>query len=641
MILSFTLAATLAGGARAQPGEAQPLRRVVALLDYVAGDYARAVGEHGELLSEAEHAEQIGFVEDAARELRADAGGAGEDLARRLDTLKERVANRAPPAEVAAAARAVRDEVVQRFNVVLLPARPPDPGRGAQVYAQSCAACHGAGGHPNLALELPTKPPDFRSESGPLTAQRIFSAATYGVPKTAMPAFDTGLTDEQRWDVAFYVLSLATPAPSPHGLTLARAALAPTRYRDLATISNDDLRARLAAAGLNAAEQNEALAALRRGPFTEEAASSPQGLAQARAAVRGAVAQARSGDADGARRQLISAYLDHFEPHEAGLRARDGQLVQEIESAFLTLRTSIDGKDGQLEAHAARLDALLEKADAREPGGGVVAFVAALAIALREGVEAALLVAAMLALLRKGGRERDARAVHGGWITALAAGAVTWWISGALLLRLSGAHRELAEGVLQLITAALLLYASHWLLASLSAKRLVSFLSSRTRAAGSAAVIFGLTFLAAYREMFETVLFFRGLLLEAPGAGAAVAAGAATGLCALVALVAVFQRVGRRLKPRPLLVGCGVLLCGLAVLMVGHGVRSLQVLGALPLTVWGAFEVPALGLYATREGLCAQAFVLLALLVSALWTALRLRRDHDGDPEKRQATATA
>ena len=640
MILSFTLVATLGGGGAVRSSETQPLRRVVALLDYVAGDYARAVGEHGELLSEAEHAEQIGFVEDAARELRADADGAAEDLARRLDGLRNRVATRAPPADVIAAARAVREEIVQRFNVVLLPARPPDLARGAEVYAQSCAACHGADGRPNPGLELPTKPPDFQTEIGSLTPQRVFSAATYGVPNTAMPAFDTGLTDEQRWDAAFYVLSLATPGPSPHGLTLARAALAPTRYRDLATISDDDLRVRLKAAGLSAEGQKAALAALRRGPFTEEAQSSPHGLAQARAAVRRAVAQARSGDADGARRQLISAYLDHFESHEAGLRARDGQLVQDIESAFMALRTSIDGKDGQLDAHAARLDALLEKADAREPGGGVVAFVAALAIALREGVEAALLVAAMLALLRRGGRERDAHAVHGGWIAALLAGAVTWWLSGALLVRLSGAHRELADGVLQLVTAALLLDASHWLLASLSAKRLVSFLSSRTRAAGSAAVIFGLTFIAAYREMFETVLFFRGLLLEAPGAGAAVAAGAATGLCALVLLVVVFQRVGRRLKPRPLLVGCGILLCGLAVLMVGHGVRSLQVLGALPLTVWGAFQVPALGLYATREGVCAQSFVVVALLVSALWTALRRDRQ-DGDAEKGQASAAA
>src|SRR5205814_90782 len=82
---------------------------------------------------------------------------------------------------------------------------------------------------------------------------------------------------------------------------------------------------------------------------------------------------------------------------------------------------------------------------------------------------------------------------------------------------------------------------------------------------------------------------------------------------------AAFQRLGKKLKPRLLMVTCGVMLCGLAVLMVGNGVRSLQVLGALPLTVWGAFELPALGLYATREGLLAQAVVLIGLVISAPW----------------------
>ena len=636
MILTISL---VAAAARAQPGDAQPLRRVVALLDYVSNDYARAVGEHGELLSEAEHSEQVGFVQDAARELRADAGRSGEDLAQRLDALVLRVEGRAGPAEVAQSARAVRDEIVQRFGVVLVPQRAPDPRHGAEVYAQSCAACHGPDGHPNAALGLETKPPDFRTEAGPFTAQRIFSAATYGVPKTAMPAFDSGLTDEDRWDVAFYVLSLSHPGPTPRGLELARAALIPTRYADLATLSDDDLRVRMSAAGLGPAEQDLALASVRGGPFAEDVKSPANGLAQARGAVQKAILLARTGDKESARRALISAYLDHFEPHEAGLRARDRQLVQDVESAFLALRASIDGKDAQLDAHAARLDSLLEKADARGPGGGLVAFLAALVIALREGVEAALLVAAMLALLRKAGRQRDAHAVHLGWASALLVGVATWWGSGMLLVRLSGAHRELAEGVLQLVTAALLLYASHWLLASLSAKRLVSFLSAKTMAAGSAAVILGLTFLAVYREMFETVLFFRGLLLETPGNGAAVAAGAGLGLCALVGLVVAFQRLGRRLQPRPLLVTCGILLCGLAVLMVGHGVRSLQVLGAVPLTVWGAFQVPALGLYATREGLGAQAFVLLALIGSALWT--RLRRDRDGGPANRQAPAAA
>jgi len=638
MILSLSLAAL---AVQAQPGEAQPLRRVVALLDYVSNDYARAVGEHGEVLSEAEHAEQIGFVQDAASELRADVDGRGEDLAKRLDSLVLRVQGRAPPAEVAGTARAVRDEIVQRFGVVLVPQRAPDLRHGAEVYAQSCAACHGADGRPNPALGLETTPPDFTSESGPFSAQRIFSAGTYGVPKTAMPAFDSGLTDEDRWDVAFYLLTLAHPGASPRGLELARAALTPTRYRDLAILSDDELRARLAAAGLGTSEQEQALASIRAGPFAEDVQSHPQGLAQARGAVQKAVSLARKGDRDGARRELISAYLDHFEPHEAGLRAREAQLVQEVESAFMALRASIEGKDGQLDAHSARLDSLLEKADARGPGGAFVAFVAALVIALREGVEAALLVAAMLALLRKAGRLQDAHAVHVGWASALAAGALTWWGSGMLLVRLSGAHRELAEGVLQLVTAALLLYASHWLLASISAKRLVSFLSTKTMAAGSAAVILGLTFLAVYREMFETVLFFRGLLLEIPGNGGAVAAGAALGLCALFALVIAFQRLGRRLKPRPLLVTCGVLLCALAVLMVGHGVRSLQVLGAVPLTVWGAFQVPALGLYATREGLCAQAFVLLALIGSALWTTLRHDPRGGGPANGRAPAATA
>src|SRR5947209_18370804 len=83
----------------------QPLRRVVALLDYVSSDYARAVGQHGELLSQTEHQEQIGFVEDAARELRADVDGKAEDIAGKLDALARDVAAKAPPSYVASEAK--------------------------------------------------------------------------------------------------------------------------------------------------------------------------------------------------------------------------------------------------------------------------------------------------------------------------------------------------------------------------------------------------------------------------------------------------------------------------------------------------------------------------------------------------------
>ena len=641
LILIFTLSAA-ALPARAQPG--QSLRRAVALLDYVAGDYPRAVGPSGEVLSPDEFAEQQNFVLEAAQELRDEAGEQGADLAERLDALRARIQSRALPPEVTAQARAVRDEIAQRFRVVLLPPRPPDVARGAQLYAQACAACHGADGHAPAKeqLELSTQPPSFAiaGEVRTLSPQRIFSASTYGVPSTAMPGYEEALDDASRWDVSYFLLALAHPAPpdAQRGLRLARAALLPTDYRELATQSDEALLARLAAAGLSANDQEEALAALRAGPFAETRDAS-SGIAETRRDLQKVLAQAAGGDRGGAKRTLISAYLDHFEPHEPRLRARDPQLVSDIEREFLAVRVALDGGPGKggpgggaggggpgdPRPPAAKLDALLEKADVRGPGGALVAFIAALVIALREGVEAALLVAALLALLRKAGRTGDARAVHLGWAAALLGGALTWWASGALL-GISGASREVVEGALQLVTAALLLYASHWLLAAASARRLVSFLSTRTLQAGSALVVFGLAFAAIYREMFEVVLFFRGLLLESPGEGGAVGLGAAVGLLALVALVAAFQKLGRRLKPRPLLLTCGVLLCLLAVLMVGNGVRALQQVGLVPVTVWGGFEVRALGVYATREGILSQAIVLVVLVVSALWTGLRGRQ---------------
>ncbi|TMB26940.1 MAG: cytochrome c [Deltaproteobacteria bacterium] len=354
-ILTLSISWALASAALAeQPApvqSAQSLRRAVALLDYVAGDYGRAVGPGGEVLSPDEFKEQQQFVLEAAREVRDDAGPAGEDLVTRLQALHSRVAARASPAEVSMAARALRDEIVQRFKVALLPVHPPDLARGRALYAESCAACHGADGHapPKEAHELSTQPPSFAvsAEVEELAPQRIFSATTYGVPNTAMPGYEDALDDAQRWDLAYFVLSLAhrTPADVRRGISLARAALIEGGYREIATQSDAALRARLAAAGLSGPDAEVALASLRAGPFSEEDAKGA-GLAEVRRDLARALAQANAGDRDGARRTIISGYLDHLEPHEPAMRARDAQMVSEIEREFLALRSSLDGPKG-------------------------------------------------------------------------------------------------------------------------------------------------------------------------------------------------------------------------------------------------------------------------------------------------------
>src|SRR6185436_8145259 len=149
--------------------------------------------------------------------------------------------------EVARLAAKLQRSVERGYRWEALPAKPPDLARGARLYAQSCAACHGADGRPppENPLELSTAPISFvdPEPADGLSPRRIFDAITAGIPESAMPSFDESLGEPDRWSIAFYVQALrharpATRASSP-GLSLEDAALA----------SDALLRARLESAG--------------------------------------------------------------------------------------------------------------------------------------------------------------------------------------------------------------------------------------------------------------------------------------------------------------------------------------------------------------------------------------------------------
>ena len=145
-----------------------------------------------------------------------------------------------------------------------------------------------------------------------------------------------------------------------------------------------------------------------------------------------------------ARKDLaVAAYLEGVEPHEASLRARDAAATQRIEEAFLQLRRTIDA-GATIDADAVRRDVaratmLLDGAEEHARRDKSVPFFAALAIALREGFEIALLISALLAFVRKSGHPESAPYVHYGWLLALPAGAVD------LVRRRCGARRRPAR----------------------------------------------------------------------------------------------------------------------------------------------------------------------------------------------------
>src|SRR3546814_11319643 len=116
-----------------------------------------------------------------------------------------------------------------------------------------------------------------------------------------------------------------------------------------------------------------------------------------------------------------------------------------------TLRGAINEARPRAEVQAANqeradLFGQAEAALAPEKASSASSFVGAFGVLLREGLEALLIVVAMIAFLRKTDRTEMLGFVHGGWVAALAAGVVSWFVA-TYFIGISGASRELTEGL--------------------------------------------------------------------------------------------------------------------------------------------------------------------------------------------------
>ena len=438
------------------------------------------------------------------------------------------------------------------------------------------------------------------------------------------------LSDEQRWALAFYIGQFAfDQATRGESLWTSRGEVR-AAIPDL-----DALVQALPAgmAGLSQADADALTAYLRRHPdaVATGGGANQDGIALARMRLQEGVAAYAAGDRAQARDKMLSAYLDGFEPVEPVLATRDKALLAEVETAMAALRSKV-GKNATLDEVRAQVDVLsglLDRAsvaldDDSEAGAGA-AFVGALTILLREGLEALLLVIAMVAFLRKAERTDAMPYVHAGWIGALVAGGITW-IVATELVAISGASRELTEGFAALLAAAVLVSVGIWMHGKSQAdawQRYVREQLSHALSRGSLWFLFGLSFLIVYREAFETVLFYAALWSQ--GNHPAVMAGAATAVVALAAIAWVMLRYSRRLPFGKFFAISAVLIAVLAVVLAGKGVAALQEAGWLGVSLVSAPRVDLIGLYPTLQGIGVQLAVLAVLVLGFWWNSRAAR----------------
>ena len=250
-----------------------------------------------------------------------------------------------------------------------------------------------------------------------------------------------------------------------------------------------------------------------------------------------------------------------------------------------------------------------------------IAFMAAAAILLREGFEAVLVIIALLGVIRASGSPRAAAWVHGGWLSALGLGAIAWIFSG-WLMGISGAQRETLEGATSLFAVVVLLVVGFWLHSQTEIGRWKAFIHGKVQRALDGKNLWALasiSFVAVFREAFETVLFLRAIWLEGgDGAKIAMTAGVLSSLALVIAMAWAILKYSAKLPIRRLFEASALVMAALALILTGKGLHSFQETGTLSVTSSpGAFHAALVGVYPTWETLTSQVVVLALVLV--LW----------------------
>ena len=608
---------------------------VVHLLDYVAVDYPGAVRD-GKVLHEQEYKEQLEFAGNAVELLKKlPRTASSAKLERDAAAFRARIEAKAPGEEVSRLATALRWEVIGAYNIAVAPRHAPDLHAGAQRYAALCSSCHGPQGRGDgpAAQSLDPRPANFHDANrmDQRSVYGLYSTISLGVSGTAMPAFRQ-LSDDERWALAFYVASLgADPAQVARGRELWQQGKGRSTFadlRDLATATPAQLARR------QGGDARAVLAFLETHP--QAVAGSEAGpIATTQHLLDESLAALRSGQRDRAHELALAAYLEGFEPIEGTLDAVDRDLRVEIEARMMAYRNLLRGGTlGQAQAQRERVGELLgaaaQKISSGELSPSAAAF-SALIIILREGLEAILVLAAILAFVSRSGRPDARRYVHAGWIVALVLGVATWALASTLI-SISGANREVTEGTTALIASAMLLYVGYWLHDKAHAKAWTSYIHAKAGSALGTGTLWSLSllaFFAVYREIFEVILFYEALWAQAGPAGHAAVLGGVAGGAALLAAVSVaIFRFGVRLPLGLFFSVCAVLLLVLAVAFAGQGVAALQEAGVIPADPVAFVRLPLLGVFPTVQTLAAQAAVLAIMAVVFLWSRRAGRQAH-------------
>lgn len=329
---------------------------------------------------------------------------------------------------------------------------------------------------------------------------------------------------------------------------------------------------------------------------------------------------------------LQSVYLDIFEASgmENKIGAVDSAVKLKIEAQFsqgVALIKASAPKE-ELKASFDTLNALVASMlDKIQDSSPISLFIWALGIILREGLEALIIVVAIVSYLIQSGNKNRLNIVYSSLLTGVVLSFATAFLVSWVFKQNAAQSRELIEGVCMLVAVVLLFYVGFWLLSNALNKKWSNFIKGQTIEAiskNSATTLWWSVFLAVYREGAETVLFYQALFFDAKTSTdySAVFAGLGVGLFIIIALYFLLKAGAIRIPVKQFFYITSYIIFYMVFVFTGKGVAELiEGKFITPTLLPVKFESIAwLGLYPYYETLVPQLLVLILLVTGIFIT---------------------
>ena len=356
-------------------------------------------------------------------------------------------------------------------------------------------------------------------------------------------------------------------------------------------------------------------------------------------------------DPRGAYNEVNTAYFRFYESkgmEKITMAYLSGSRKTAVENAFYEYRKNVfsDKDDELIRQHKDYLIAMLYE-DAKALDGvknnksgktpAVIAFISSFSLVLREGLEAILVIAAIIAYLIKTNKKKYVFSVYVGALAGILASVLLAFVFYVLKQKsgdvFGAMTQEVFEGIGMFLAVIVLFYVSNWMLSKSEAEAWERYIKEKVATSvstGNQIVLVFAAFIAVAREGAELILFFQGVQINSSAEKSAVIWAVATSVLVLLAIFLAFRFLTVKLPLKPFFIVTSILMYVMCVSFTGKGVGELQEAGWIAKTpvVWmKGFEIDLLGLYATYESLIPQLVVFALIVAIAIYYQVKNKKE--------------